>query len=142
MPRTDTISPQTRQADGLEVRYAETEPVDGPTVLLLNPWPESLYAWEALWPSLSAHAHLVAVDLPGFGRSQARDDLFSPRAMAEFLIRLIDEWELGRPHVFGLDVGTDATLFVAAMAPDSLTSAVIGSGAASYPLEVTGQLKA
>jgi hypothetical protein len=44
MPRTDTISPQTRQADGLQVRYAETEPVDGATVLLLNPWPESLYA--------------------------------------------------------------------------------------------------
>ena len=136
------LAPRLRSADGLQVRMAESARVDGPTVLLLNPWPESLYAWEALWPSLSAHARLVAVDLPGFGRSQARDDLFSPRAMAKFLIRLIDEWELGRPHVFGPDVGTGATLFVAALAPDSLTSAVIGSGATAYPLEVTGALKA
>ena len=120
---------------------AESSGVDGPTVLLLNPWPESLYAWEALWPNLSAHAHLVAIDLPGFGRSEARDDLFSPRAMAKFLIRLIDEWELGRPHVFGPDVGTGATLFVASLAPQALTSAVIGSGGAAYPLAVTGALK-
>jgi len=120
---------------------AESARVDGPTVLLLNPWPESLYAWEALWPRLSARARLVAIDLPGFGRSQARDDLFSPRAMGEFLIRLIDQWELGRPHVFGPDVGTGATLFAAAAAPTSLTSAVIGSGAAAHPLDVTGQLK-
>jgi pimeloyl-ACP methyl ester carboxylesterase len=141
MPRTDTISPQTRQADGLEVRYAETEPVDGPTVLLLNPWPESLYAWEALWPRLSERARLFAIDLPGFGKSEARDDLYSPQAMGRFLVRLIDEWGLDRPHVFGPDVGTGVTLFAAAFQPDALTSAVVGSGGSAFPLEVTGQLK-
>jgi pimeloyl-ACP methyl ester carboxylesterase len=141
MPRTDTISPQTRQADGLQVRYAETEPVDGATVLLLNPWPESLYAWEALWPRLSERARLIAIDLPGFGKSEARDDLYSPQAMGQFLIRLVDEWGLDRPHVFGPDVGTGATLFAAAFQPDALTSAVVGSGGSAFPLEVTGQLK-
>jgi pimeloyl-ACP methyl ester carboxylesterase len=135
------ISPQVRSVDGLRIRYAESESVDGPTLLLLNPWPESLYAWEALWPRLSAHARLVAVDLPGFGQSEAREDLFSPRAMGQFVVRLIDEWELGQPHVFGPDVGTGATLFAAALAPAALSSAVIGSGGSAYPLEVTGQLK-
>jgi pimeloyl-ACP methyl ester carboxylesterase len=128
-----SISPQVRSIDGLQIRYAETASDDGPTLLLLNPWPESLYAWEALWPRLSAHARLVAVDLPGFGHSQARGDLFSPHAMGRFLARLIDEWELGQPHVFGPDVGTGATLFAAALSPTALTSA--------YPLAVTGQLK-
>jgi pimeloyl-ACP methyl ester carboxylesterase len=141
MPRNDTISPQTRPADGVQVRYAETEPVDGATVLLLNPWPESLYAWEALWPRLSERARLVAIDLPGFGKSEARDDLYSPQAMGQFLIRLIDEWGLDRPHVFGPDVGTGATLFAATFQPDALTSAVVGSGGSAFPLEVTGQLK-
>jgi pimeloyl-ACP methyl ester carboxylesterase len=141
MTRTDTISPRTREADGLQVRYAETEPVDGSTVLLLNPWPESLYAWEALWPRLSKRARLVAIDLPGFGKSEARDDLYSPQAMGGFLVRLIDEWELDRPHVFGPDVGTGATLFAAASEPDALTSAVVGSGGAAFPLQVTGTLE-
>jgi pimeloyl-ACP methyl ester carboxylesterase len=115
--------------------------VDGPTVLLLNPWPESLYAWEALWERLSTSARLVAVDLPGFGQSEAREDLYSPRAMGEFLVRLIETWGLGQPHVFGPDVGTGATLFAAALAPSSLSSALVGSGGSAYPLEVTGQLK-
>jgi pimeloyl-ACP methyl ester carboxylesterase len=139
---THAISPQLRQADGLQVRYAETQKVDGPTVLLLNPWPESLYAWEPLWPRLSERARGVAIDLPGFGKSEARDDLWSPRAMGQFLVRLIDEWGLGRPHVFGPDVGSGATLFAAATDPEALTSAVVGSGGSAFPLEVTGQLKA
>jgi pimeloyl-ACP methyl ester carboxylesterase len=65
-----SISPQVCSIDGLRIRYAETAPSDGPTLLLLSPWPESLYAWEALWPRLAAHARLVAVDLPGFGKSK------------------------------------------------------------------------
>jgi pimeloyl-ACP methyl ester carboxylesterase len=137
----NSFSPQVRSIDGLRVRYAETEPAEGRTVLLLNPWPESLYAWETLWGRLSAHARLVAVDLPGFGQSEAREDLYSPRAMGEFLVELIDAWGLGRPHVFGPDVGTGATLFAAALAPGALCSAVVGSGGSAYPLEVTGQLK-
>jgi pimeloyl-ACP methyl ester carboxylesterase len=135
------ISPRVRPADGLQIRYAETEAADRPTVLLLNPWPESLYAWEALWPKLEGHAKLVAIDLPGFGQSEAREDLFSPDAMGSFLVRLIDEWELGEPHVFGPDIGTGATLFAASSAPGLLTSAVVGGGASAYPLEVAGRLK-
>jgi pimeloyl-ACP methyl ester carboxylesterase len=136
-----SISPQVRSTGGLQIRYAESPSSDGPTLLLLNPWPESLYAWEALWRRLSAHARLVAVDLPGFGQSEGREDLFSVQAMGRFVLQLIDEWELGHPHVFGPDIGTGATLFAAALAPAALASAVIGSGGSAYPLEVTGQLK-
>ena len=138
----DTISPQIRSIDGLDVRYAETESVDGLTVLLLNPWPESLYAWEPLWATLSARAQLVAIDLPGFGHSEGRADLYTPPAMGEFLVNLIDEWKLGQPHVFGPDVGTGAALFAAAKAPSSVSSLVVGSGGSSYPLDVSGALQA
>jgi len=135
------ISPKVRSVDGLQIRYAESKAVAEPTVLMLNPWPESLYAWEAVWPRLQAHAKLIAVDLRGFGQSEARDDLVSPHAMGSFVVQLIDEWELGAPHVFGPDIGTGATLFAAALAPDALTSAVIGGGGSAYPLEVSGRLK-
>ena len=54
---------------------------------------------------------------------------------------LIDEWQLGRPHVVGPDVGTGAVLFAASEDLDRFPSAVVGSGGASFPLEVTGALK-
>jgi pimeloyl-ACP methyl ester carboxylesterase len=138
---TIQITPREREADGLEIRYADTEEVANETVLLLNPWPESLFAWDTLWSRMAQTARLVAIDLPGFGKSEHRADLQSPRAMGGFLLRLIDEWELGHPHVVGPDVGTGAVLFAAAEDLDRFPSAVVGSGGASFPLKVTGTLK-
>jgi hypothetical protein len=42
---------------------------------------------------------LFAVDLPGFGGSERRDDLLSPRGMGGFLVKLIAEADLGTPHL-------------------------------------------
>jgi pimeloyl-ACP methyl ester carboxylesterase len=135
------MNPRQRQADGLQIRYAETEGVADETILLLNPWPESLFAWNTIWSRLADKARLVAIDLPGFGQSECRAELLSPRAMGRFLLRLVDEWELGHPHVVGPDVGTGAVLFAAAEDADRFPSAVVGSGGASFPLEVTGALE-
>src|SRR5580704_7025232 len=135
------MTPRERRAGGLRIRYAEAEGVGEETVLLLNPWPESLFAWNTIWPRLAATARLVAIDLPGFGQSERQADLQSPQAMGGFLLRLIEEWELGHPHVVGPDVGTGAVLFAAAEDVERFPSAVVGSGGASYPLEVTGALK-
>src|SRR5271155_1214540 len=83
------MSPRQREADGLQIRYAETEGVGDETVLLLNPWPESLFAWNTIWSRLAENARLIAIDLPGFGQSERRAELLSPRAMSGFLPRLI-----------------------------------------------------
>jgi pimeloyl-ACP methyl ester carboxylesterase len=138
---TSEIQTKTKLADGVAIRYAEWNAGAEPTLLLLSPWPESIYAWEQLWSRLSSAGHVLAIDLPGFGQSEGRVDLFSPQAMGRFLERLIDEWELGAPHVFGPDVGGPAALFAAAESPSSLTSMVIGNGATAYPLDVAGNLE-
>jgi pimeloyl-ACP methyl ester carboxylesterase len=135
------MKPEKRKADGLTIRYAESAARGDDRVLLVNPWPESLFAWDTIWPGLSETAGLVAIDLPGFGQSDGRSDLFSPRAMGSFLIRLIDEWGLGEPHLIGPDVGTGATLFALSEQPERFPSAIVGSGGASVPLDVTGALK-
>jgi len=135
------MTPRQREADGLTIRYADTEAEADETILLLNPWPESLFAWETIWSRLAETARLVAIDLPGFDRSERRAELLSPRAMGGFLLRLIDQWGLGQPHVVGPDVGTGAVLFAAAEDVERFPTAVVGSGGASFPLEVTGALK-
>ena len=129
------IVTRLRKADRLTIRYADSEGAGDETVLLLNPWPESLFAWESIWSRLAQTARLVAIDLPGFGQSEGRADLMSPRAMGSFLLRLISEWGLGHPHVVGPDVGTGAALFAAAEDRDRFPSAVVGSGGASSRLK-------
>jgi pimeloyl-ACP methyl ester carboxylesterase len=135
------MNTRRRLADGLVIRYAEADGTPDETVLLVNPWPESLFAWHTIWTRLAKTARLVAIDLPGFGQSERRAELLSPRAMGKFLLRLVDEWGLGRPHLVGPDVGTGAVLFALSEDPDGFPSAVVGSGGAAFPLEVTGALK-
>jgi pimeloyl-ACP methyl ester carboxylesterase len=108
---------------------------------LLSPWPESLLAFEPTWTRLAEHTHLVAIDLPGFGHSQRRDQLLAPRAMGEFLIRIADAFGLEHPHVVGPDVGTGAALFAAALHPGRLRSLVVGSGGTAVPLQLEWVLK-
>jgi pimeloyl-ACP methyl ester carboxylesterase len=130
-----------RTVDGLQIRYADSDGSPSQHLVLTSPWPESLYAFDRMWPRLSGIARLLAIDLPGFGRSERRNDLLSPTAMSEFLIRILDEWNISDPHLVCPDVGTPAALFAAASHPGRIRSLVIGGGATAYPLEVDGTLK-
>jgi pimeloyl-ACP methyl ester carboxylesterase len=127
---------QFRTIDGLRIRYADSGGSREPVILLTSPWPESVYAFAPIWATLAEHARLFAIDLPGFGASDRRDDLLSPRAMGGFLAQLIVEAELGRPHIVGPDVGTAAALFAAAARPERIASVIVGEGGAAVPLQL------
>jgi pimeloyl-ACP methyl ester carboxylesterase len=89
-----------------------------------------------MWATLAEHARLFAIDLPGFGASERRDDLLSPRAMGAFLTQLIAEADLGTPHIVGPDVGTSAALFAAAEHPERIASVTVGTGGAAIPIQL------
>src|SRR4051794_2800001 len=125
-----------RAVDGVRIRYADSGSSQEPTVLLTSPWPESVYAFAPIWATLADHARLFAVDLPGFGASERREQLLSPRAMGEFLAELIAEVDLGSPHILAPDVGTSAALFAAAAHPERIASVIVGTGGAAVPLQL------
>ena len=135
------MKPEHRTIDGLTIRVAESGGAHESVVLLTSPWPESLYAFAPMWTTLAEHHRLVAVDLPGFGGSERRHDLLSPRAMGGFLARLIAEAGLGTPHVVAPDVGTSAALFAAAAHPERIASVVVGTGGAAVPLQLGEPLR-
>ena len=135
-----SIKTQFRTIDGLSIRFAESADRDD-HALLLSPWPESVFAFEPTWVRLAEHAHLVAIDLPGFGHSQRSEPLLSPRAMGAFVIRVADAFGLESPHVIGPDVGTATSLFAVASSPRRFRSVVVGSGGAAFPLQLGGVLK-
>ncbi len=111
----------------------KSEPRDV-SAILLSPWPESLFTFEQMWSRLAEHAHLVAIDLPGFGHSERRDELLTPSAMGEFVARVVREFGLKRPHAVGPDIGTSTLLFAAAKHPGLLRSIVLGNGTAAVKL--------
>jgi pimeloyl-ACP methyl ester carboxylesterase len=136
MPTATTQQVRFRTIDGVRIRYADSEGSREATLLLTSPWPGSVYAFAPMWTTLAEHARLFAVDLPGFGASERREDLMSPRAMGEFLARLIAEADLGTPHIVAPDVGTSAALFAAAAHPEKIASAIVGTGGAAVPIQL------
>jgi pimeloyl-ACP methyl ester carboxylesterase len=136
MNTTPLSGVRIRTVDGVRVRCADSGGAAERTIVLTSPWPESLYAFAPVWETLSAHARLFAVDLPGFGGSERRDDLLSPRAMGGFLARLVDETGLGRPFIVAPDVGTPAALFAAADHPGLFAGVIVGAGGTAVPLQL------
>jgi len=133
---TTSLEPQVGTIDGLQIRCADSGGNCDQVVLLTSPWPESVYAFAPMWATLAEHARLFAVDLPGFGASERRDDLMSPREMGMFLVRLVAEAELGRVHIVAPDVGTAAALFAAAAHPERFATLTVGSGGVAVPLQL------
>jgi pimeloyl-ACP methyl ester carboxylesterase len=103
---------------------------------LTSPWPESQFAYASIWNMLAQYARLFAIDLPGVGASERRDELMSSRAMGVFLAELIDEADPGKAHVVAPDVGTSAALFAATSHPERIASVIVGTGGAAVPIEL------
>jgi hypothetical protein len=59
-----TISTYFRVCDGVRVRFADNKVNSRVSVLLLAPWPETLWAFRRIWNRLAAVGRVVAIDLP------------------------------------------------------------------------------
>lgn len=71
--------------EGLRLHY--TEMGSGAPVLCLHGWPTSAYLYRNVQPAVAAHRRVIALDLPGFGRSEKPTDAsYSFR----FYTRIID----------------------------------------------------
>jgi pimeloyl-ACP methyl ester carboxylesterase len=89
------------EVDGLKIRFQRDRAGGGMPVVLTSPWPESLYAYQRIWPILGAEASLIAFDIPGFGQSEGRPELMSPRAMGDFIPKILAALGLDRVHAIG-----------------------------------------
>jgi len=79
-----------RTIDGLKIRFGTNGNGDE-KVVLFSPWPESIFAFTPVWSGLTKQFEVLAIDLPGFGRSEARDDLFAPQKMGEFIAKVTED---------------------------------------------------
>ena len=137
---TSDLKGQYRTVDGLRIRCADSGGSASQHLVLTSPWSESLRAFDPMWTRWSSIARLLAIDLPGFGRSERRADLVSPVALSEFIVRILDEWNIHDPHLACPDVGTPAALLAAARHPGRIRSLVVGGGRTVGSLEAGGAL--
>ena len=113
MPTGEVLfDPRFATYDGLEIRYASSIKPSAEAVILLSPWPESIYAYLPMWPTLAEELHRRR------GSPRLRPVAGATRsdgtaATADFIVGFSEELGLQQPHAVGPDVGTGALLFSA-----------------------------
>jgi len=132
-----TMDLSFEHVDGVKVRVARGGLSDGPTVLLLSPLPQSILCFDQVWETLGRHCRLVALDLPGFGRSAGGMEFMSFDAQSRFLEKFVRQLDLTDVHMVGPDVGMAAALHYAihraGHRANSLASLIIGDGPGILP---------
>jgi 2-hydroxy-6-oxonona-2,4-dienedioate hydrolase len=119
----DVTSRRVRLADPpLAVRILEAG--DGPPLILVHGSGMSASTWAPVMAHLEGH-HVIALDLPGFGLSDAFD--YRGRSLrnhaAAQLTSLLDALALERATVVGTSLGAMWALCFALQAPDRVTAA-------------------
>jgi pimeloyl-ACP methyl ester carboxylesterase len=122
---------RTADVDGLSVFYREAGPTDAPALVLLHGFPSASHMFRDLIPLLADRFHIVAPDLPGFGRSEmpAREHFsYTFENIANVIDRLTEVLGLGRFALYVFDYGAPVGFRIAARHPDRVTAIVSQNG--------------
>lgn len=119
--------PASRLVDAGTCRLAVYEAGEGPPVILLHGWPEIAYAWKnQLRPLAAAGWRAIAVDLKGFGASDAPadPDLYGAVEMTADFAGLMDALGLERAVFVGHDWGGALVWRMAQLHPERVAGVV------------------
>lgn len=127
------IRTEITEIAGRKIRWAQSPCAGAPTVLFLSPLPQSLHCYEQSWMSLATEAHLVAIDLPGFGGSEGGMEMMHFAAQSEFLQAAMAHLSLTDVHIVAPDVAMPVALHYVLHRDHVAKSLLIGDGPGVLP---------
>lgn len=128
-----TMMTERMQIDGLDIRVATNRQPGAATVLFLSPLPQSILCYDAVWGQLQGKADLIAVDLPGFGRSEGGNDHMSFAAQSAFLEKFIEKVGLSNLHIVAPDVAMPVAMHYVMNRNHKAKSLLVGDGPGILP---------
>lgn len=130
--------PNSRYADlpgGVRLHYLESGPRDAPPLLLVHGFGDNCFSWDGWTRLLSPRFHVLAVDLPGHGLTQAPADFpAAPDRYADVLAAFLAKRGLANVAVAGNSLGGAVAWQMALRHPDSVGKLILVD-AAGWPNE-------
>jgi pimeloyl-ACP methyl ester carboxylesterase len=125
------VTYRTADVGDLNIFYREAGAPDAPKLLLLHGFPSASHMFRDLIPLLADRFHIIAPDLPGFGRS----DMPPPDKFAytfDHIASVIDHFTeivgFGRYAVYVFDYGAPTGFRLAVRHPDRITAIISQNG--------------
>ena len=125
------IKYQTVDVDGFKVHYRESGQSGAPKLLLLHGFPTSSHMFRNLIPLLQEHFHIVAPDLPGFGRSDmpSRETFkYTFDNLAKVIARFTEVIGFERFSLYIFDYGAPVGLRIAVHYPNRINAIISQNG--------------
>jgi pimeloyl-ACP methyl ester carboxylesterase len=122
---------RTIDVEGLDLFYREAGSPEAPNLLLLHGFPSASHMFRDLIPRLADRFHVVAPDLPGFGRTAlpARDAFeYTFDTLARVVQRFTEIIGLDRFAVYVFDYGAPTGFRVAMRHPERIAAIITQNG--------------
>jgi pimeloyl-ACP methyl ester carboxylesterase len=118
------------EEDDMRTTLAYTRSGTGAPLVLLHGLGSSVAVWESLIPLLTDRFDVIAVDLPGFGRSAPLPGDLEPlpAAFAAAVAAFLDELGIQLPHVVGNSLGGWVALELAKQRPTAAVTLLSPAG--------------
>lgn len=103
----------------------------GEPLLLIAGWGTDLSCWLPQIPEFSTKYRVIAFDNRGAGRTDAPDELYSFRMMAEDTVGLLDAMGIGKAHILGVSMGGCIAQEIAIEHPERTKSLILAATTAA-----------
>jgi pimeloyl-ACP methyl ester carboxylesterase len=125
------ITYHTAEVDGFKVFYRQAGAANAPKLLLLHGFPSASHMFRDLIPLLSDRLHVVAPDLPGFGKSDmpARGSFqYTFDNLAAVIDRFTEVISLNKYALYVFDYGAPTGFRLAVKHPERITGIISQNG--------------
>ncbi|GGB29590.1 hydrolase [Tistrella bauzanensis] len=121
------IAYRTIDVDGISTHYREAGTAGAPKLLLLHGFPSSSHMFRDLVPRLADRFHIIAPDLPGFGRS-ADPEANTFESIAGTIERFTEIVGFDRFIIYVFDYGAPTGFRLAIRHPERITGIISQNG--------------
>lgn len=118
---------------GVSLFLYDTGPAEAPSLLLIHGLGSEADTWRHVVPRLASRFRIIAVDLPGFGRSDKPRRAYTVPFFCDTLVELLDALGIARTGLVGHSLGAVIAHFAALQRPERVERLVLVDGSLFAP---------